>query len=400
VSPAPKTALLVVDGLGIGAMSDAPPEDEGSNTLLHVWEAAGPLRVTNLTALGLGNLCSIPGLEPVQRPAAAHGVNMLAHPGADTYMGHQELMGARLDKIRLSLLADIRDDVVDALEQAGYSTSTPIPNESPIVVGGMVLVADNIEARPGLNINVTGSLDDISFDELTRIGQVVRQKVSVPRVIVVAGRGFGMSEIRAHMKEREPGQIGVDSPELGVYDEHYRVRHLGIDMDSKAYLPTLATAAGYEVALIGKAADVIHDEGARHHNMVPTGEVLECTLRYLKDMSSGLIVANVQETDLAGHEQDSERYALVLEEVDEFLPRLLGQLGEDDFLFLTGDHGNDPTIGHSQHTREMTPLLVAGDVAPVNLGTRATLADIAASMAEILGISRVATGSSFAADLS
>jgi phosphopentomutase len=175
---------------------------------------------------------------------------------------------------------------------------------------------------------------------------------------------------------------------------------LGIDLDSKAYLPTLATGAGYEVALIGKAADVIHDEGAKHHNMVPTGEVLECTLRYLKDMASGLIVANVQETDLAGHEQDSERYALILEEVDAFLPRLLGQLGDGDFLFLTGDHGNDPTIGHSQHTREMTPLLVAGDVAPVDLGTRPTLADIAASMAEILGIPSVASGSSFAADLS
>jgi phosphopentomutase len=394
-----KCALLVIDGLGIGAMADAPPEDEGSNTLLHVWDHAGPLKIPNLASLGLGNVSSVAELEPVDDPGGAYGTNKLAHPGADTYMGHQELMGARLDKIRLSLLAAIRTDVVEALEAAGYSTSSPIADGSPIVVNDIVLVADNIEARPGLNINVTGSLDDISFEELTHIGEVVREPVFVPRVIVVAGRGFGMSEIRDHIKERAPGQIGVDSPELGVYDEHYRVRHLGIELDASAYLPTLATAAGYKVALVGKAADVIQDESAEHHNMVPTGEVLDCTLSYVQDMTSGLIVANVQETDLAGHEQDAERYARVVEEVDAFLPRLLEQLGAGDFLFITGDHGNDPTIGHSQHTRETTPLLVTGDVRRVDLGTRDTLADMAATMADLLGLPNVASGSSFAADL-
>jgi phosphopentomutase len=272
---------------------------------------------------------------------------------------------------------------------------------SPLIVDGCVLVADNIEARPRLNINVTASQDDISFEDLTRIGEIVRAAVPVPRVIVVGGRGFGIDDIRAHVKERAPGQIGVDTPELGVYDEHYQVRHLGVDFAVDRQLPSRAIRAGYDVVLLGKAADVVRCDGAVAENIVPTADVLSRAASHLDAMTGGLIVANVQETDLAGHEEDVPRYARMLRTVDERLPELLDRLRPGDALFITGDHGNDPTIGHSQHTREYTPAIAYGPaINPVPLGVRATLADIGATAGDILGVPPLGSGHSFLKEIS
>ena len=396
-----RVVLLVVDGLGIGAMADADERDRGSHTLLHVQEHAGPLQLPNLVRLGLANVAGVPGLAQANgATSGAYGVSELRHPGADTFMGHQELMGARVDGIQLRLLSSVREEVLRALAEAGHRTEDLVPGRPPILVDGRAVVADNIEALPGLGINVTGSLDASSFEELVAIGELVRSTVPVSRVIVVTGPGFGVREMREQLTERVPGQFGIDSPALGVYDENYRVRHLGLDLGASTQLPARATDAGYDVVLIGKAADVITSERAQRHNLVPTSDVLACLEGYLESSEAGVIVANVQETDLSGHEEDPARYAQVLTEVDTFLPQLLERLRPEDVLFVTGDHGNDPCVGHSQHTRERTPLLVTGSgVARRDIGVRATLADTGATMAELLSVGPLGSGTSFARDV-
>jgi phosphopentomutase len=392
-----RVVVLVLDGLGLGVMPDADAEDAGANTLLHVDLAAGPLRLPTLESLGLGKLTTARGVAGVADPRAALGRCALVHPGADTFMGHQELMGGSLDGVQLTFLSEIRPAVEQALRDAGHSVESLVAGQSPLLVDGKAVVADNIEARPRLNINVTGSLDDITLEELTEVGEVVRKIVPVPRVIVVGGRGYDVNGIRAHIRERTPGQIGVDTPQLGVYDENYRVRHLGLDFATREQVPSRAHAAGHEVVLLGKAADVVHCEGARTDNAIPTAEVMSKTIAALERMEHGLIVSNVQETDLAGHEQDAKRYAQVLELVDGMLPELIATLKEDDVLLITGDHGNDPTIGHSQHTREFTPLLVTGArVRRVEIGLRESLADVGATAADLLGVAPVRSGASFA----
>jgi phosphopentomutase len=392
-----RVVVLVIDGLGLGAMPDAPPEDEGSDTLLHVDAAAGPLRLPTLESLGLGNLSSAPGVAAVAEPRAASGRCALRHPGADTFMGHQELMGGGLDGVQLCFLSEIQDDVERALREAGHSVEPLVQGRSPILVDGVAVVADNIEARPRLNINVTASLDDVTLEELTSIGEVVRAVAPVPRVIVVGGRGYDVDGIRAHVKERSPGQIGVDTPELGVYDDDYRVRHLGLDFASAEQAPNRAHDAGHDVVLLGKAADVVHCEGATTNNLIPTAGVMSETMDHLERLDHGLIVSNVQETDLSGHEQDAGRYRAVLEQVDGMLVDLIALLREDDVLLITGDHGNDPTIGHSQHTREYTPVLAVGPrVRAVELGLRESLADIGATAADLLGVLPLRSGRSFA----
>jgi phosphopentomutase len=398
--PQRRVVVLVLDGLGLGAMPDAPPEDHGADTLLHVDEHAPALRLPTLTALGLGNLTGAPSLPATASPRAATGRCALKHPGADTFMGHQELMGGSLEGVQLRFLSEVQDEVERALRGAGRSVEPLQAGRSPLLVDGCVLVADNIEARPRLNINVTASLDDVSFEDLTAIGELVRGVTPVPRIIVVGGRGYDVDAIRAHMKERTPGQIGVDTPELGVYDEHYRVRHLGLDFAAAEQAPNRALTAGHEVVLLGKAADVVHCEGAVKDNLIPTEGVMRKTIDSLAAMSHGLIVSNVQETDLSGHEQDAERYAAVLELADRMLPELIDGLREDDVLIITGDHGNDPTIGHSQHTREYTPVLAVGPkVRPVDVGLRESLADVGATAADLLGVLPIRTGRSFAQEV-
>lgn len=400
VLPQRRVVVLVLDGLGLGAMPDAAPEDHGANTLLHVDESRASLRLPTLESLGLGNLTTAPSVARTASPRAASGRCALKHPGADTFMGHQELMGGSLEGVQLRFLSEVQDEVTDALRAAGRSVEPLRPGQSPLLVDGCVLVADNIEARPRLNINVTASLDDVSFEDLTAIGEVVRAVTPVPRIIVVGGRGYDVDAIRAHMRESSPGQIGVDTPALGVYDEHYRVRHLGLDFAAAEQAPSRAFAAGHEVVLLGKAADVVHCEGAVTDNLIPTERVMRKTIDSLLAMSHGLIVANVQETDLSGHEQDAERYGAVLELVDRMLPELLDALLQDDVLIITGDHGNDPTIGHSQHTREYTPVLAVGPrIRPVDVGLRESLADIGATAADLLGVLPIRSGRSFAMEV-
>jgi phosphopentomutase len=400
-----RAVLLVLDGLGAGEMPDRPAEDAGSFTLAHVCQLAR-LRLPALERLGLGNATRQAGpagrtpLPPAARPEAAFGLAALGYPGADSVLGHQELMGSAA-VAELRLLADLRDPLVRVLTAGGYDVQALQPGMSALIVNGRVLIADNIEAKAGLSINVTASLDDVPFGELLTIGQIVRREVPVPRVIVVGGRGFGIDQIRAHVKERSPGQAGVDTPALGVYDDQFQVRHLGADVETARQLPSLVAAAGGDVVLIGKAADVIGGDAAVRDPMVSTRQVLETTAARLGAMRGGLIVANIQETDLAGHEQDAHRFARVLAQVDASLPEILRRLRPGDVLVITGDHGNDPAIGHSQHTRELVPVLVAGPrVRPVDVGVRSSLADLGATLADLLGVPAPQSGTSFARMLS
>jgi phosphopentomutase len=334
------------------------------------------------------------------RPCAAYGRLVPVHPGADTYLGHQELMGGGLDRVELKLMEELGSVIKEALASAGHRVEPLVPGQSMLLVDGVAVVHDNIEARARLNVNVTASLDDIGFDELTEIGTVVRRAVNVSRVIVVASRGFDVDDIRDHIVHRGDGHIGVDTPGLGVYTDDYQVRHLGLEFPVERQLPTRVRQAGGSVILLGKAADVVRCDGAVLENLVPTEKVLDATHRHFDEMERGLIVANVQETDLAGHEEDRERYATVLRLVDERLPALLERIGPDDALLVTADHGNDPTSGSSRHTREMVPVLAySPSFTPVDLGMRSTLADVGATVADLHGLPSLDSGESFAKEI-
>lgn len=388
-----KITLLVLDGFGVGAMEDCKEqkiEDINANTYKHIRENVD-LEIPTLYDLGLGKI-----VDHVGTPSAAYGKSNLAHPGADTFMGHQELMGSRPQVSKKRLMKDIGTTLKSALEEKGYDVSNPIEESTILLVNGAVVIGDNLESQLGNIINVVGDLNQLSFEEVTKIGKVVRENVDTSRVIIFGNKKSNIETILSVVKEKNPGQWGVDAPKANVYGEGYQVLHLGYGVDFERQFAHMAELQDIPVYRVGKTADVIQANGFSNP-VVNTKDVLETYAKlYNESEANAVFLVNVQETDLAGHKEDSEWYKEVLEESDKFLASFIPQLSKDDVLIITADHGNDPTIGHSNHTREQTPILVVGqNVKPISIGTRETMADIAATMAEFVGVEKPEFGKSF-----
>jgi phosphopentomutase len=398
-----RIVLLVIDGLGLGAMPDVPvtrPKDVGADTLRHVVGAAGGLSLPNLERLGLGTVAPSSGLRIERSPIGAHGICALGYQGADTFLGHQVMMGSRVPDAPEELFDAVRDDVVARLRDAGHRVEPAHEGLSALWVDGAMVVGDNLESDPLQTYHVVGSLDDVDHEHIVAVAEVVRSVARVRRIVAMGGRGFRGADVRRCVELRPTGQCGVNNVALGLYTSRYVVRHMTRGARPEVQVPTLMREAGWPVALIGKTADVISCDGATRAAHVDTRDVLDDTLATLDTFTRGLMAVNVQETDLAGHDQSAARYAQCLRDCDAGIGQILARLRDSDLFIVTGDHGNDPTIGHDKHTREFTPLLVYGArVAPRPLGQRDSLADIAATIAETFGVRAPEVGASFLGEL-
>jgi phosphopentomutase len=382
--------LLVLDALGIGAMPDVPrvrPQDEGANTLGSLVRSVGHLDLENLQRLGLGQIASLGFSAPAAPgPLASYGRSRLAHQGADSYLGHQEIMGTIPRPPVATLMNQAAGQLEDQLRSLGHSVKRPLPGRSLLLVDDSVIIGDNLEADPGLNINLTVAIDLIDFEKALDIGRVVRALVSVARVIVFGGPGIDIDDILSHVELRANDQIGVNSPSLGVYNQDLRVQHLGYGVDSQRQAASILSEMGFPVVLLGKMADLIVCPRVSRDSVVPTSRLMQILHQSYLDIGEGLIAATVQETDLAAHEGDSTRLALVLQEVDRGLGALLPVMTKEDVLIICADHGNDPLMNVGLHTREETPLLVYQKGQPARfLGVRETLADIGATITHLFG---------------
>ncbi len=392
-----RVILLVLDSLGVGAMADTAqvrPQDQSANTFYHIIDKTN-VKLPALEAMGINKILNHPKLERIS-PMASYGKLNLMHYGADSYAGHQEIMGTRPVKPLMEPFVKALESVKSALEGKGYDVVIPQREIPYLLVNGCVVVADNIETDYGQIYNVTGALDEISFEEVLKIGRIVRENVRVNRVIALGGENVGAEQIVATIERRDDGLVGVNSPRSGVYEKGYCATHLGYGVVPDNQISTILTRNQKEVILIGKMQDVIVCEGARKVPAVDTTLVMEEILKGMDFLQEGVIAATVQETDLAGHAQDSARYASKLQIVDNYLSKLLQKIKPDDMLIITADHGNDPTIGHSQHTREKTLLLVYGKkLKPTDLGERNSLSDIAATIAEYFDLEKPENGTGF-----
>ncbi|MFH8553205.1 phosphopentomutase [Streptomyces celluloflavus] len=390
-----KTVIVVIDGFGIGAMPDAGalrPGDLAADTCGHVLdrcrEAFGrPLRLPALGALGLGLVHPHPDLARHTRLPVAVGRAALGYPGADTFAGHQTMMGADFSKVTVARLATHLDEVTQTLEDAGHRVEL-LGGKPLLIVDGAVLVHDNLEADPGINWNASARLEDIGFDGLLAIARTVRSVAPVARVIAVGGHAE--RPLSESVRAGDAGTVGLDTPATGFYrNGGLQVQHLGAALDHARQLPDLAARAGIPVTLVGKAADILACDEAVRRPAVPTADVLAHTLEAVRAEGDALVVANVQESDLAGHQQDAERYGRILEQTDAGLTALTALLAAPgDRLIVTGDHGNDPTIGHAYHTREYVPVLIHRPGIPgvELLPDAGSLADVGATAAVSLGL--------------
>lgn len=395
-----RVVLIVLDGLGVGAMPDAAdyrPADARAFTLRSLVAAVPGLRLPILELLGLGNAAAGSGFPAAARAAGAYGRAALAHWGADTYAGHNELQGSRPLRPEQALFSAVAAEMRAALETAGHTVATALPGGSGLLVDGAALVGDNLEADPGLIYNVTAPLAALRFEDIVAIGQVVRRIARTSRVIALGGTGITVADIIRQSRTNGAGQTGVDTPALHIYNDEYRVRHLGYGVRPETQAPARVMEAGQPVTLIGKMADVVDCHGGTALPCVQTQAVIDSVLATMRTQTAGFIAATVQETDLAGHEQNAGKYAEVLQVADAGIGQIWSRLRHDDLLVIAADHGNDPTIGHPYHTREQVAVLVAGSrVKPVDLGTRRTLADVAATVCDYLGADAPEAGESFA----
>jgi phosphopentomutase len=401
--PIQRVILLVIDGLGLGEMPDVPrvrPQDRGADTLGNVVKAVGSLSLPNLERLGLGTVAPTSGIRVEPHPVAAHGICLLGYDGADTYLGHQVLMGSRVPEVPEELFEVVGENIAAKLRQAGHRVEPAKAGLPALSVDDAMIVGDNLESDPLQTYHCVGSLDDLPYEHIVRVAELVRAIARVRRVVAMGGHGFTAAEIRRCVERRPTGQCGVNNVALGLYTKQYVVRHFIRGSRPEVQVPTILRRAGWPVALIGKVADVITCDGAEMEPHVPTPLVLGATYVALDRVRRGLIAINIQETDLAGHDQDPRRYAETLVLSDHGVGEILARLGRGDLLIITGDHGNDPTIGHDKHTREFTPLLVCGEgILPRRLAPRESLADIAATIAEVLGVGQPEIGRSFRGEL-
>lgn len=392
--------VIVLDGFGMGATDDAAsarPGDERANTLRSILRDQPDLYLPNLEKLGLMNAYGAPSARMAFSTEANFGLSALAHFGADTFMGHQEIMGTLSKRPGIIPFQQRADAVAERLRRCGHKVEFRERDGLRYVVcDDYVTVADNLEADLGTTYNVTAPLDFISFEREYEIACRVREVVTVGRVIAFGGTGNRMEDLYAAEEIKDGRFIGIASARSKSYEQGYQCLHLGYGVDKNVQVPTILTRMGIPVTLIGKVADIVANDGGRSISCVPTPECMELTLEAAESMDRGFICTNIQETDLAGHSQDSAMYRRYLEQADEGIGILLPRLGEEDVLLVQADHGNDPDIGHSRHTRENVPLLVyRKGLGGVKLGKRGTLSDVGATVCEFFAAPHPENGSSF-----
>ena len=396
--------VIVLDSYGVGYMDDVlevRPRDFGANTCKHIIDKIPELKLENLEKLGLMNALGEDYGKMKINPKAVFGKSKLMHHGGDTFLGHQEIMGTRPVKPLIAPFSHYIDKVYDALIKEGYKVEKIGDKIQYLWVNDCVAVGDNLETDLGQVYNVTTTFQKISFEDELKIGEVVRKIVEVERVIVFGGTEATIESIKAAKEEREEKYVGINAPKSKVYEKGYMVRHLGYGINPETQVPTILGKENIPVILVGKVADIVlNEKGKSFLNLVDTSKIFDITLSELDKIEKGFIAVNIQETDLAGHAENAERYAQILKLSDKYIGKIMEKLNEKDILIITADHGNDPTIGHSQHTRENVPILIyKKGLESVNIGHRETMSDIGTTVADYFKTKMPENGKSFLQNL-
>lgn len=396
--------VIVLDGFGLQATEDASiarPGDETASTLGSILNDFPRLKLPTLEKMGLMNAFGKESQKMKFSSSANYGRSELMHFGADTFMGHQEIMGTLPKKPVVQSFQNKVDKIKTHLENKGHKVEILRNGELRyLLVDDYCTVADNIEADLGTAYNCTAPLDFMSFEKELEIGKRVREVAIVNRVIPFGGTGNTIEDILAAEEVREGKYIGIHAVNSKSYVHGYQCRHLGYGIDEKMQVPTILNNIGVPVTLFGKVADIVINDNGKSVSCVDTKEVLDLTIEEVKNMEHGFICTNVQETDLAGHSQDSSWFKMLLEIADEKIGEIIKLLKDEDILLVMADHGNDPRIGHNKHTRENVPILIyKKGVNGVNIGLRKTLSDVGATVCDFYNAPAPENGESFLAKI-
>lgn len=372
-----RVLLIVLDGVGVGALPDAASYgDENAATLQHVAARVSGISLPQLERLGLGCIVPIAGVAAVARPQACWGKMAQRSAGKDSVTGHWELTGVVLSHPFATYPAGFPADIIDLFTE--IAGTRPLGN---IAASGTDILRDlgeeHLRSKRPIIYTSTDSVFQIAAHEdvippaqlydLCRATFAALQPYNICRVIARPFRGESSATFY-----RTSGRH--DFPCLPPADTL-------LDLLHKQGIPTCG---------IGKIGDLFAGRGLAQNvpttdNHMGMAEILSA----LERISSGLIMANLVDFDMVyGHRLDAEGFAAALVEVDRWLLQLLPRLAADDLLVISADHGCDPITPGTDHTREYVPLLIYSPALsrPIPLGVRDSFADLGATLAENFGL--------------
>ncbi|UCF63956.1 MAG: phosphopentomutase [bacterium] len=374
-----RSIIIILDGVGIGELPDAALfQDTGSHTLGNLARAVGGLHLPRLEKLGLGNIDSIMGLKPQKSPQANYGKMREQSPGKDSTSGHWEIAGHVLDfafptypegfppevlepfkkRIQRDILGNIPASGTEIIKELGEEhvrTGKPIIYTS---ADSVFQIAAHEEVIPLPDLY---EMCQIARDILT--GEHAVSRVIARPFIGKNSQDFTRTRARRDFSLKPSGKLLQN-----CFQE--------------ARLPTVG---------IGKIDDLYAGVGLDHKlHSKSNREGIDILLQQIKMLEKGLIMINLVDFDMLwGHRNNPAGFYQELQEFDRRLESILHLLQPGDLLFITADHGNDPTTPSTDHSREYVPLLVYGPnlARGINLGIRETFADLGATVAEAFGLS-------------
>ena len=382
-----RAVIIVLDGVGVGSAPDAAAYgDEGASSVEHCAHAVGGLALPVMGSMGLGNITPVLGTPPAERPIGGYGRMAEAAAGKDSTTGHWEMAGVVLDRPLPTYPNGFPADLVARFETAiGRGTLGNKAASGTAIIEE--LGAEHMRTGKPILYTSADSVFQLAAHEAVIPLDELYHMCAIARGLLTGEHNVG--RVIARPFEGEPGHF--------TRTTHRR------DFSLLPPGPTLLDrmhAAGYDTIGIGKIEDLFAERGLSASNHTGTNAAgMAATLESLKRPFRGLLFVNLVECDqLWGHRRDPRGYAGALAAVDAWLPDALAALGPRDALFITGDHGTDPTYRGTDHTRECVPLLCAGPPvhAGVDLGTRPTFADLGATLAEAFAVAPLEHGTSFA----
>ncbi len=385
-----RAVIIVLDSVGCGDAPDAAAYgDEGSNTLGNIARAVGGLNLPHMQKMGLGNLTDIQGVPPTTDTLGAYGRLTETAAGKDTTTGHWELGGVRLEKPFPTYPNGFPPEIMSEFERRiGRGTLGNYPASGTEIIKelgeehmrtGKPIVYTSADSV----FQIAAHTDIIPLEELYRECEIAREILTgehaVGRVIARPFIGepghFTRTEDRRDFSLTPPGDTILD----------------------------VVKKAGLEVMAVGKIEDIFAHRGITQSNHTGNNMAgVDATIAFIKQGDPGLIFTNLVDFDaLYGHRNNPRGYADALEAFDRRLPEILDALLPGDVLFITADHGNDPTTPSTDHSRERVPKFVAGRMAlpAMSSGTRPRFSDLAATAADLLGLDWRGAGESFAVEL-
>jgi phosphopentomutase len=383
-----KVLIVVTDSLGVGEMPDAADYgDKGANTFGHIWEFNNGLQIPNMLKLGWGNIQGVmEGRLASPEPLGCFGKMAEASKGKDTTTGHWEIAGLKTDVPFKTYPNGFPREFMDMYEKAigiecignypasGTQIIEDLGDESEATGKPIVYTSADSVFQIALNV------DKFGLDTLYHYCEVARE--------MLVGE-FACGRVIAR-----PYIINSEGERERTSDRHdYSVTPFGPTILDKI------KEAGKTVYAVGKISDIFNGAGVTEsvHNKNDMNGV-DNTLDALDKDFEGFIFTNLVDFDAKyGHRRDPKGYGENIERFDARIPEIIEHMADDDILFITADHGNDPTAPGTDHTREYVPVVAYGKKLRkgVDLGIRSSFADLGATVCDLLGVPGTGFGKSF-----